>query len=476
MRPTRYVARWVVPVTSAPLRDAAVLVGADGCIAAVGPTSAVPVPDDGASVDLGEAAILPGFVNTHAHPDLAFLRGCIEDRPFPDWIASLLDIRRNRHLRDEDFVTAARWSCAEMLAAGVTAIGATEDSEGAFIALRESGQRGIVFREVFGPDPDLVDESMVALRTAVDGMRPHETDRVRVGVSPHSPISVSDRLFAAVARYATGERLPVAIHTAESQAERDLVENGAGEFARRLAARGIDTTKRARSTVELLEQTGVLDASPLLIHCVTADAGDIERIAASGSPVVHCPIANARLGHGVAPVFAMRAAGITVALGTDSVASNNRIDMLEEARTAQLLQRATMRSATALPASDVLRMATLDGARALGLDGRTGALAAGLDADLCVIRLDGTHVRPVHDPVTAIVHSARASDVALTVGGGRVLYRDGTALTIDVEAAGRALDALAARVRDSVLAATARHGGERPGREARPSPFSKARP
>lgn len=445
-RPARFSARWIVPVTSAPIPDGALLVDARGRITHLGPRVAVPEPDDAEVVDLGEAALLPGLVNTHAHPDLAMLRGRIEDLAFPDWIAELLRIRRETPLTEPDFLAAARWSCIEMLRGGVTAVGATEDSAGAFTALRECGLRGVVYREVFGPDPAQAGAALAELRARVEAMRHDETDLVRVGVSPHSPISVSDALFSAVARYAAEERLDVAVHTAESLAEAALVVHGEGEIARRLAERGIDTRARARSTIDLLERAGLLERSPLLIHCVQIDTRDIDSMARSGARVAHCPIANARLGHGVAPVRELIAAGIAVGLGSDSVASNNRVDMLEEARAAQLFQRAVARSPVALPAADALRMATLDGARALGIDDRAGALRPGLDADLCAIRLDGPHVTPVHDPVSAIVHSARAADVVLTAVRGKILYRDGAVRGIDVAAARAAAEAVARRV------------------------------
>jgi len=460
MRPTRYRARWIVPVSAPSLRDGALLVGPDGRIAALGPTDAVPLPPDAEEVDLGEAALLPGLVNVHTHPDISYLRGLLEDLEFPDWIAALLRVRREATLSAADFLAAARWSCLEMVAAGVTTVGATEDSAGAFDALLESGQRGVVFREVFGPSPDQAANAMAGLHATVTAERSRETDLVRIGISPHAPYSVSDELFAAAARFALDHQLPVAVHTAESRAETDLVRNGAGPFAERLAQRGIPTAARARSTVELLSRTGILDTRPLLIHCVQVDRADIEMIEAAGAMVAHCPAANARLGHGIAPVCALIDAGITVALGSDSVGSNNRVDILEEARLAQMFQRATTHSADALPAERVLRMATLDGAASLGLAGRVGALEPGMEADLCAIRLDRPHTRPVHDPVAAIVHAARASDVILTAVRGRVLARDGRATGLDVASARDAIDELADRVR-SALVVTAHGAGRR---------------
>jgi 5-methylthioadenosine/S-adenosylhomocysteine deaminase len=452
----RYTARWIVPAAAPPIRDGALLVDGHGRITHVGSGDTVPSPGDARRIDLGEAAILPGLVDAHAHPDLTFLRGAIEDSAFPDWIGSLMRIRSLAGLVGEDFVGAATLACAEMLAAGITTVGATEDSDGGFGALLLCGMRGIVYREVFGPDPAIAEEAMAGLRAKVESMRSRESDLVRAGISPHSPISVSDELFSAAAGYAHEERLPIAVHTAESVQERRLVEHADGAFAERLRGRGIATGVRGRSTVDLLARTGVLDLAPLLIHCVTIDGDDIRLIADAGAAVAHCPVANARLGHGIAPVAAMREAGITVALGSDSVASNNRVDMLEEARCAQLLQRATMRAPDVLPARDALRMATLDGARALGLDAVTGDLRPGLDADFCVVRLDAPHTRPVHDPVAAVVHSARAADISMTAVRGRILYRDGRYTTIDSAAALDAVERVAAKVR-TIDAATA-HG------------------
>jgi len=447
IRPTRYLARWLLPVSSPPVRDAAVLVDADGRIASAGPTAGVPSPDDARTIDLGDAALLPGLVNTHAHLELSFARGLIEDRPFPDWIASLLQAKRLTALDEPDLLAAARASCAEAIAAGITTLAATEDSDAGFQALLETGLRGIVYREVFGPAPSQADGAVAELRGRVDSMRRRATDLVRAGISPHAPFTVSDALFERTSRYALDEDLPVAVHVAESRDEENYVVQGAGVFGDRLRARGIAVAPRSPSPVALLERTGILRTRPLLIHCVRANPADIDRMRAAGVSVAHCPVANARLGHGIAPVTAMLEAGLTVALGSDSVASNNRMDILEEARFAQMLQRVIHGDATLLPAEQLLRMATLDGARALGLDGRVGSIVPGRDADLCAVRLDGFHVKPVNDPVAALFHSARASDVVLTVVRGRILYSDGVVHSLDAPAALKTVDALAARAR-----------------------------
>jgi len=448
-RPTLYRASWVLPVAQEPIRGGAVLVGADGRIAAVGPAAAIDAPDGAEVVELGDAALLPGLVNVHAHPELALFRGALEDLRFRDWILRLVGTRRVA-MNDADYLTAARWTTVEALRAGITTLAATESSAAGAVALREAGMRGIVYREVFGPDPAQLDESMAELRAAVDLLRAEETELVRIGVSPHAPYTVSDDLFRAAAAYATAERLPIAVHASESRAERELVEAGAGDFAPGLQARGIATPARGRTTIEMLDRLGVLAARPLLIHCVTVDADDIARIADAGCAVAHCPVANARLGHGVAPYPELRAAGVDVGLGTDSVGSNNRLDLMEEARIASVVHRGRTASHDLLTAADLLRLCTLDGAVALGLDERIGTLEPGKDADLCAVSLAGPHVRPVHRPEAAVFHAARGTDVVLTVVRGRVLFGGGKLHTIDEAAIGAAVDEAAARVHEAI--------------------------
>lgn len=445
MKPAIYCAGWVLPVSGPPISEGAVLVDDRGVIAAVGPRDAIDAPEDVEVVNLPDAALLPGLVNVHAHPELAMFRGALEDLRFRDWILRLVGAKRSA-LGDDDFVAAALWTSVEAIRAGITTLGATEASGAAVHAFARAGLRGIVYQEVFGPDPRQAEQSMGELLRSLEALRSAGGELVRVGISPHAPYTVSDDLYRAAAELARSESLPIAVHVAESAAERALVVDGDGDFAPGLRARGIATSRRGTSSIQMLERLGVLDARPLLIHCVDVDTADIERIAAAGATVAHCPVANAKLGHGLAPVPELRAAGVAVGLGTDSVASNNRLDVLEEARIAALLQRAVHRSHDLLAPGDLLRMATVEGATALRLDDRIGTLEPGRAADLCAVSLAGAHVRPVHDPIAAVFHAARASDVVLTVVAGRVLYQDGEVLTVDVDEIGAMVGEAAARL------------------------------
>jgi cytosine/adenosine deaminase-related metal-dependent hydrolase len=442
---TLYSAQWVLPVAEEPIADGAVLVDVRGRIEAVGPAAAFD-GFTGARLALGEAALLPGLVNVHAHPELTAFRALLEDLTFPDWILKLMRTRRTASPEPADWHAAARWGCIEAMAVGITTTGATEDSGASLGALLETGLRGVVYREVFGPDPTDAETSLEQLRGRVDAMRTRANSRVRVGISPHAPYTVSDRLFELAADYARAEALPMAVHAAEAAVEDDLVSHGTGTFAEGLRRRGIATPPRANGTIALLERTGVLAVRPLLIHCVRLRADDPARIRDAGASVAHCPTANARLAHGAAPLEALLAADVRVGLGTDSVASNNRLDLLEEARFAQLLVRARTERPGALSARRLLELATIDGARALGIDGDVGTLERGKLADLCAVRLNTPHAQPVHDIAAAVVHAARGSDVVLTVVDGRAVYRAGEFITVDVAAAHAELTTFAAKL------------------------------
>jgi len=436
----RYHARWVLPITQPPIENGTV-VESGGIITYVGPRETAP---EGEDTDLGDALLLPGLVNVHTHLELTVMRGFLEDCRFAAWIDRLRR-SRNEALTDEMLLDSARFGIVEGLEAGITTYADTCYSGSVMQAMREMGVRGVMYQEVFGPDPARANESMRDLESRIMKLDAEQTDLVRLGVSPHAPYTVSDPLYEAAAAFAHRRQLPLAMHVAESEAEHGCVVEGSGDFSDGLKKRGIAATPRARSPIALLAERGALDKGALLIHCVRVDDADIEIMARYRCAVAHCPASNAKFGHGVAPILPMIGAGVTVGIGSDSVASNNRMDLLDEARLAVLIHRATTRRHDAFGAEKALELATMGGARALGLQARIGSLEVGKDADLAAFRTDAARTTPIGDPYAAAVFALPGRPAALVAVRGRVLVQDGrvlagdTALVERVNAAGTAL-------------------------------------
>ncbi|HWL38878.1 MAG TPA: amidohydrolase family protein [Gemmatimonadaceae bacterium] len=428
----RYHARWVLPITQPPIENGTV-VESDGVISYVGPRATAPAGED---VDLGDSVLMPGLVNAHTHLELTVMRGFLEDCRFTAWIDKLRQ-SRNDALTDEMLLDSARFGIVEGLAAGVTTYADTCSSGVVMTAMREQGVRGVMYQEVFGPDPADADAAVRDLEDRVAGLEAGQTDLVRLGISPHAPYTVSDELYAAAARFAHSRGLPLAMHVAESDAEQSIVVGGDGDFAASLRKRGIDVSPRARSPIALLERCGALERGALLIHCVRADDDDIEIMARRSCSVAHCPASNAKFGHGIAPILSFIGAGIPVGIGSDSVASNNRMDILDEARLAVLIHRAATRRHDAFGADEALELATLGGARALGLESRIGSLEVGKDADLAAFRTDTARTTPLGDPYAAAVFALPGRTAELVAVRGRVLVDRGRVLGADKALVGR---------------------------------------
>jgi cytosine/adenosine deaminase-related metal-dependent hydrolase len=409
MRARRLAAQWLIPVEGPAIERGALLIGSDGRIQAVGRDSAVPRPHDVPAVELEDAVILPGLINTHTHLELTGFEGQVPERDFPAWIRHLRELKASR--TPLEYVEAARRGLAACYAAGVTTVADTGDSGAAIQALAEADSSGIAYQEVFGPHPDQAEASLAGLQARVRDLCPFATRRVRIGVSPHAPYTVSGPLFRAVAAWARGEGLPLAVHVAESPAEAQFLHAGTGAFAEAWRARGIPLPpSKGRTPLEWLGEHGVLSERSLCIHAVQVGAVDIQRIAESGAAVAHCPLSNQAHGHGVAPLRSLLDAGVRVGLGTDSVVSVGRLNLLAEARLASSLGH--------LEAVEAIELCTLSGARALGIDSETGSLRVGKWADCTIIRVPAAKGTPAER-----VLASSPADVLLTYLGGREVYR-----------------------------------------------------
>ena len=411
MRARRLAARWLLPVEGAPIEHGALLIGPDGRVQAVGPDSGVPRPSDVVAEDFGDAVILPGLINTHTHLELTGFEGQVREREFPAWIRRLRELKTTR--APAEYAEAARRGLAACYAGGVTTIADTGDSGAALQALAEVGGSGVAYQEVFGPHPAQAAESLAGLRDRVTCLRGWAGNRVRIGVSPHAPYTVSGPLFRAVAAWSEAESLPLAVHIAESPAETQFLANGTGPFAEAWEARGIPLPPSSGLTpVGWLAEHGVLTERTLCIHAVQVDGTDIDRLADSGAAVAHCPLSNQAHHHGAAPLGALLEAGIRLGLGTDSEVSVGRPDLLAEARAARSLAGST--------ADAVIELCTLGGARALGLSSETGSLRNGKWGDCVVIRARNA-VEKCSPAELALASSP--ADVQLTCLGGRDVYR-----------------------------------------------------
>ena len=417
MTARRLAASWVLPIGRPPIRRGAVLLDARGRIAEVGPDAGVARPAGVPTEQLEGAALIPGLVNAHTHLELTGLDAAVADPDFPAWIRRVIALKAGR--APAQVLEEARRGVVEGWSAGVTTVADTGDSGAVVQALAELGGSGIAYHEIFGPDPATVHQRLEEYRRRFDELRAFTTRRVRLGVSPHAPYSVSGQLYAAVAAWARSEGLPLAVHVAESAEEEELVARGAGPFAEQWRARGIvPPAGRGTTPVEWLERHGVLGGRTLCIHAVRVDGGDIARLAAHRCGVAHCPRSNRRHAGREAPLKALLDAGLPVGVGTDSVASVNPLDLLAEAREARRL--------AGLDAAAALELCTRSAARAIGLDDEVGALAPGKWGDIVAVSTpaaaDGTGAEE------AVLASGRDTVLATWLSG-REVYRADSRLT-----------------------------------------------
>lgn len=453
---TIYSADWVLPIIAPRIENGAVAIDGTKIVFVGTRKEAAARYPEAHLEDFGDAAILPGLINTHSHLELTAMRGFLEaeEHDFFAWLRKLTSARMA--MTDKDLLVSATCGAIEAARAGITCLGDSSSyAAQSMRAIEHVGLRAIVYQESFGPDPNHAAENVSKLRAQLDSMRALETDRILAGVSPHAPYTVSAPQLELISRLATDERLPLMMHAAESEAERLFLMKGEGAFTVGLQKRGIAWRAPGLSTIRYLDRHGVLDTKPLLAHCIHVDDADIDLINERHAGVAHCPKSNAKLRHGRAPFSRFILMGLNVGLGSDSVASNNTCDILEEARFGTLVARASeaRQSENAhtdgahaldrdpiLPfphdgasdtptAVDALFAATLGGARALGLGDQIGSLAAGKQADLTVVALSGAHQKPFAAPEDVLIFSSSGRDVIVTMVAGREIYRGGSMIT-----------------------------------------------
>ena len=410
--------QWIVPVDAAEriLTDHSMAV-ADGRIQAILPTvEARAAVETAQALELPGHALIPGLINAHTHSPMTLLRGLADDLPLMTWLNEHIWPAEQRWVDPELVRTGTRLAALEMLKSGTVCFNDMYFyAEVTAKAVAEAGMRAVAGMILVDFPTRFADSPNEYLRKGLelhDRYRDHAL--IRTAFAPHAPYSVSDGPFDRIRTLADEMDVQVHIHLHETHDEvvQSLREHGERPLAR-------------------IERLGLLGPSLIAVHMTQLEDAEIEAMARANAHVVHCPESNLKLASGFCPTARLLDAGVNVALGTDGAASNNDLDMMGEIQTTALLGKGVAGSPSALPAYTALRMATLNGARALGIDQETGSLEIGKSADIVALDLRDPDTQPVYHPVSQIVYAAGRDQVKQVWVAGRQLIRDGEPTTLD---------------------------------------------
>ncbi|MEY6432250.1 TRZ/ATZ family hydrolase [Thioalkalicoccus limnaeus] len=411
-------ARWILPVDAADslLEDHSLAISGSRILALLPTAEARRDIKATRELDLPGHLLIPGLVNAHTHSPMTLMRGLADDLPLMTWLNEHIWPAEGRWV-DPDFVRAGtRLAALEMLRGGVTCFNDMYFYPAVTAqTVAEAGMRAVVgmivldFPSRFAESAD----DYIALGLKLyDQYRDHPL--IRIAFAPHSPYGVSDAPLTRVRTLADELEVPIHIHLHETHDEilQSLRDHGERPLAR-------------------LDRLGLVGPDLVAVHMTQLEDSEIARVAEAGAHVVHCPESNLKLASGFCPVARLIEAGVDVALGTDGAASNNDLNLLGEMRTAALLAKGVAHSAAAVPAATALRMATLNGARAFGLDREIGSLEPGKAADLVALDLRDSHTQPIYNPVSQLVYAAGRHQVRHVWVAGQQLIRDGQPTTLD---------------------------------------------
>jgi len=377
------------------------------------------------SCDVIEArgfVLLPGFIQTHIHLCQTLFRGAADDLALIDWLTKRIWPMEAAHT-EESLYASARLGIAELIRGGTTCALTMETvrhTEAVFAAVEESGFRATIGKCMMDKGSSvpaaLLEETEASISeslTLLERWHNRADGRIRCCFAPRFAVSCTRELLERVARLSREHGVMVHTHASENKDEIEMVERETG-----------------LRNIHFLNEVGLAGPNVMLAHCVHLEDSELEVLSKTDTHVAHCPSSNLKLGSGIARVPEMIERGISVSLGADGAPCNNRLDMFTEMRTAALIQKA-LQGAKTLPALSMLRMATIDGARALGLEKEIGSIEVGKRADLMLINLNGLHTTPHPDPVSTIVYAAEARDVETVLIDGRVVMRERQLLTLD---------------------------------------------
>src|SRR5256714_343715 len=374
------------------------------------------------TIDAHGCAVLPGFVQTHIHLCQTLFRGAADDLALIDWLKKRVWPMEAAHTTDS-VRASAQLGIAELIKGGTTCALTMETvrhTEEVLRAVEESGFRANVGKCMMDKGDDvpaaLREETRISIDESlrlIDKWNGAANGRVHCCFAPRFAISCTRELLSEVSSLAQKQSVIIHTHASENRNECEIVERETGD-----------------RNSDYMNSLGIVGSHVVLAHCIHLDNTEMETLASTKTNVAHCPSSNLKLGSGIARVTEMLARGIPVSLGADGAACNNRLDMFTEMRTAALLQKA-LHGPEVLPAARALRMATIDGARAMGRDKEIGAIEPGKRADMIVVDVSELHAAPTGDVVSALVYSAQAADVRATIIDGQVVMRDRELLTLN---------------------------------------------
>lgn len=373
-------------------------------------------------IDASECAVIPGFVQTHIHLCQTLFRGAADDLALIDWLKKRVWPMEAAHTA-ASIAASARLGIAELIKGGTTCALTMETvnhTSQVFQVVEASGFRATVGKcmmdkgdEVPKPLQEKTSQSIAESLELLQRWHGQAGGRIRYCFAPRFAVSCTRELLEQVGRLSRAHGVMIHTHASENRTECALVEAETG-----------------LRNINYLDSVGVSGRHVALAHCVHLTNEEVRILKSTGTNVAHCPSSNLKLGSGIAPIAKLLEEEVSVSLGADGAACNNRLDMFTEMRTAALLQKA-LHGPEVLPASRVLRLATIDGARALGLESEIGSLEVGKRADVAVVTLDQLHMSPEAEVISSLVYAGEASDVQTVIIDGRILMRDRTLLTLD---------------------------------------------
>lgn len=381
--------------------------------------------------------VIPGLINGHNHAAMTLLRGLADDLTLMDWLQDYIFPAEAKTV-DERFVrVGTQLAAMEMIRTGTTTFTDMYYFEDIVAeVIDDAGMRAVLGQSVIGfPAPDHADPEAALTYTSAFIERWKDHPRITATVAPHAPYTVSPEILVRSAQLAREHAVPILIHLAESKDEVDQIQERYG------------LTPTAH-----LDNLGFLGPDVIAFHAIWLDDADIATLAARGVGLVHNPESNMKLAAGRMRVGDLQAAGVPVGLGSDGAASNNDLDMFAAMLVAPLLQKHTLGDPTALPATEVVAMATITGARAIHLEADIGSLEIGKRGDIVVLDGNAPNLVPRYDPYSHLAYASHGKDVRATIAEGRVLFLDGQYLTLDADAIVAAAREMAAVVSDAVRA------------------------